>query len=588
MPYKRLIFQIYITFLIITLLSLSAITWYSGDLARHFYLEETTKNLENSAQLIKKQILSAILDNRIDSLNTDLTKLDLLTDMRITVILPNGLVIADTRENPENMDNHSKRPEVIEALAGQTASSLRFSHTIGKKLMYVALPIRHKGTIIGVARTSIPIEAIDNTLSSIMNQFILAGIFLVLLTALVGWLISRRISAPYEEVSRGIERIARGDLDFRLKPAKSKFMDVMIDNMNEMISQLDDKIKTIDHKSSEQQAVLQSMAEGVIAIDKNKHIITINNAAHKLLGLDTDEVQGKKIKEIVKYKELRRIITHAIKTNELIEDEIIIPPDDRYVQLHGTVLKNEVDETIGALIVLNDVTRLRRLEVVRRDFVANVSHEIRTPLTSIKGFIETLLDGASEEPETSKRFLKIMMKQANRLNSIIEDLLALADLEESEKRESVQFTKSNIRKVVDSAISICSPRAQDKNISLNTDCNENLNIIMNPTLVEQALVNLIDNAVKYSSEGTRVVIQCEITPKNCEISVRDQGIGIKQEHLPRIFERFYRVDKARSRTLGGTGLGLAIVKHIAKVHNGAVSVESKVGEGSSFILSIPR
>lgn len=588
MPYKRLLIQIYLTFLIVTVVALSAITWYARDLARNFYLDETSKNLKNTAVLIRHQIQSIILVNQVDSLNSIVIREDRLTGMRITVILANGTVIADSRENPGKMDNHLNRPEIKEAMMGKTGTADRYSYTIKQNLMYVAVPFQHNGSIIGVVRTAIPIVAIEKTLSSILNKFIFAGIFLAILIALIGWLISHRISAPYEEISNSIERIASGDLDFRLKPTKSKVMKNLNEAMNKMISQLDEKIKTIDHQSSEQQAVLQSMAEGVIAVDDNKNIITINKAAYKLLGLDSENVEGRKIKEIVKYKELRHIITHAIKTNELIEEEIIIPPDDRYVQLHGTMLNNENGETIGALVVLNDVTRLRRLEAVRRDFVANVSHEIRTPLTSIKGFIETLLDGAIDEPDTAKRFLGIMKNQANRLNSIIEDLLSLASLEESENRESIQFNQAKIKKVIDSAISVCSPRAQSKNITLTVNCDSDIKLVVNATLLEQALVNLIDNAVKYSSEGTNVVIRCKLDKKECAISVKDEGMGIAKEQLPRIFERFYRVDKARSRTLGGTGLGLAIVKHIAKVHNGHVTVESELGKGSIFSFIIPR
>jgi two-component system phosphate regulon sensor histidine kinase PhoR len=588
MPYRRLLFHIYLTFLVITLASLSTITWFAQHSARDFYLKETSKNLQDSAVLLKNQVLTALLTGQMDSLNTHIRRLDPLTNMRFTIILINGTVVADSRENPGKMDNHAGRPEVKEAFAGKTGSSERFSYTVEENLMYVAEPIEHEGKIIGVIRTSIPINAIQDTLSSIINKFIITAVVLSLLIALVGWLISRRISAPYEEISNAIERVAHGDLDFRLKPTKSKVMKNLNEALNKMITQLDEKIKTIDHQSSEQQAVLQSMAEGVIAVDSNKNIITMNNAAHKLLGLDTDDVEGKKVKEIVKYKELRKIITHAIKTNELIEDEIVIPPDDRYVQLHGTMLKNENGDTIGALVVLNDVTRLRRLEVVRRDFVANVSHEIRTPLTSIKGFIETLLDGAIEEPDTAKRFLKIMIKQANRLNSIIEDLLTLASIEESEKRQTVQFTEAKIKKVINSALSVCLPRAQNKNINLEVKGDDKIKLVMNAPLFEQALVNLIDNAIKYSAENTSVEI--ESLTKNDEfiICIKDQGIGIAKSQLPRIFERFYRVDKARSRTLGGTGLGLAIVKHIAKIHNGRVTVESEVGKGSIFKFIIPR
>ena len=588
MPYKKLLFQIYLTFLIITLVSLSTITWFAQDLARDFYLKETSRNLQDSALLIKDQVIHALISSQIDSLNNQIAKLDRITNIRFTIIVVNGTVVVDSRENPEKMDNHSNRPEVMEAFAGRTGSSKRFSYTVEENLIYVAVPMKYDGKIIGVIRTSIPITAIEETLSSIINKFIITAFVLSLLIAFIGWLVSRRISAPYKEISDAIERVAHGDLDFRLKPTKSSVMKNLNEALNKMIAQLDEKIRTIDHQSREQQAVLQSMAEGVIAVDSNKNIITMNNAAHKLLGLDSNDVEGKKIKEIVKYKELRKIITHAIKSNELIEDEIIIPPDDRYVQLHGTMLKNENGDTIGALVVLNDVTRLRRLEVVRRDFVANVSHEIRTPLTSIKGFIETLLDGAIEEPDTAKRFLKIMIKQSNRLNSIIEDLLALASIEESEKRATVQFSESKIRKAIDSAINVCLPRAQNKNITLRIKGDDKIRLVMNVTLVEQAIVNLIDNAVKYSAENTCVEIDSVLEKDESVISVKDEGIGIAKEQLPRIFERFYRVDKARSRTLGGTGLGLAIVKHIAKVHNGRVTVESEVGKGSTFKFIIPR
>ncbi|HES60062.1 MAG: PAS domain-containing protein [Calditrichaceae bacterium] len=588
MPYKRLLFQIYLTFLVITFISLSTITWFAQNLARDFYLKETSRNLQDSAVLLNDQVLAALSDGQTDLLNTHIIRCDSLTKMRFTVILTNGKVVADSRENPNRMDNHAGRPEVKDAVAGRAGSSKRFSYTVEENLMYVAVPVKQDDKIIAVTRASISINAIEAALSSIINKFIITTIILILIIALIGWLVSRRISAPYEEIFNAIERVAHGDLNFRLNPTKSRVMKNLNEALNKMIVQIDEKIKTINQQSREQQAVLRSMAEGVIAVDSNKNIITMNTAAYKLLGLDMDQVEGRKIKEIVKYKELRKIITHAIKTNELIEDEIIIPPDDRYVQLHGTMLKNENGETIGALVVLNDVTRLRRLEVVRRDFVANVSHEIRTPLTSIKGFIETLLDGAIEEPDTAKRFLKIMIKQSNRLNSIIEDLLTLASIEESEKRQAVQFSKAKINKVIDSALSVCQPRAQNKNIALTVKGDDKIELMMNATLVEQALVNLIDNAVKYSAENTTVEIESVIEKDECVLNVKDQGIGVAKEQLPRIFERFYRVDKARSRTLGGTGLGLAIVKHIAKVHNGRVTVESTVGKGSIFRLILPK
>lgn len=588
MAYKRLLLQIFLSFLAITLVALVAITWYSRDLVHSFYLTETSKNLKNSAELLSEQVFTYLIEKKYDELNQVVNQLGDETNIRITIILTNGFVVADSEQDPKKMDNHANRPEIIEAMAGKTGSAQRFSYTIEENLMYVAIPLDFENQVLAVVRTSLPLTAIEKTLSSIQNQIIVAGLLIAALTALVGWLISRRISAPYEEITNGVSRFAEGDLEFRLQPSASKGMDKLADALNKMVSQLDEKIKTIDRQKSEQQAVLQSMAEGVIAVDQNKQIITINKAAHKLLGLNSGQVEGMTIKEIVKYKQLRKVFSQALKSNELFEDEIIIPPDNRYIQVHGTVLSSETGETIGALVVLNDVTRLRRLEAVRRDFVANVSHEIRTPLTSIKGFIETLLDGAINEPKTARRFLKIMIKQSNRLNSIIEDLLSLASLEEDEERATIQFSKAKIIDVLESAIHICLPTAKAKNINIKVDCEIDFEINMIYTLIEQALVNLIENAIKYSPDNTKVRISCCKNENGFVISVKDQGIGLNKEHLPRIFERFYRVDKARSRTLGGTGLGLAIVKHIAKVHNGKVTVESEIGKGSTFNLHIPQ
>ena len=587
MAYRRLLLQIFLSFLTITLIALFSITWYSGDLVRSFFLKETHQNLKNVANLLTEQVVSHIENKNYEQLAAIITRLGATTDTRITVILSDGLVVADSEKDPQKMDNHARRPEIIEALSGKIGTSQRYSDTVNQNFLYVAVPLKRDDQIFAVLRTAFPLNAIEETLLSFQKQIIIAGIFLAILTVIIGWVISRKISAPYEQITNGIERIANGELSFRLQ-LPNKGMEKLVNALNAMVSQLEEKIKTIDQQSRELNAVLQSMVEGVIAVDHNKKILTMNKAAHKLLGLNSEEVVGRKIKEIVQIKQLRKIITNALKTNELIEEEIIIPPDDRYVQIHGSILVNEEGKTIGALVVLNDVTRLRRLEAVRRDFVANVSHEIRTPLTSIKGFVETLRDGAMNEPETAKHFLDIMSTQSNRLNMIIEDLLTLASLEENEERASIQFEDVDLKGVIRSAMEICQPTADAKHITLNVNCPDGVRIRMNPSLIEQALVNLIENAVKYSPDNTQVYINCLTDEQGHTIEVRDEGIGIENEQLPRIFERFYRVDKARSRKMGGTGLGLSIVKHIAKVHYGKVNVESTVGKGSTFRFFIPK
>jgi two-component system phosphate regulon sensor histidine kinase PhoR len=282
-------------------------------------------------------------------------------------------------------------------------------------------------------------------------------------------------------------------------------------------------------------------------------------------------------------------VTEALRSKQPLEAEmrLVIRGDERFLQAHGAPLRDASGKEIGVLVVLNDMTRLLRLENIRRDFVANVSHELKTPITAIKGSVETLLGGAIEESDSAPRFLEIIARQADRLNAIIEDLLALSRIEQEEEKSGIHLDPVAVRDVIQSALLSCQVRAQDKQVRLAVDCSGELQCPANAPLLEQALVNLVDNAITYSSEGGEVRIAARAAANGLEITVRDFGCGIAREHLPRLFERFYRVDKARSRKQGGTGLGLAIVKHIIQAHGGQVRVDSAPGEGSLFTISLP-
>jgi two-component system phosphate regulon sensor histidine kinase PhoR len=281
-------------------------------------------------------------------------------------------------------------------------------------------------------------------------------------------------------------------------------------------------------------------------------------------------------------------VKNALTSQEPVEKDILLYTDvERIINAHGTLLRDADKHRVGALIVLNDITRLWRLENIRRDFVANVSHEIRTPITAVKGFVETLRDGSVKDPKDSKRFLGIIEKHVDRLEAIIEDLLSLSRIERGTEGEHIMLQGGRIRDVLLTAIQVCEAKAAPKNIRVELSCNEELKANINPALLEQAVVNLIDNAIKFSDNGSSVLVKAIQMNGQIGISIRDQGCGIEKKHLPRLFERFYRVDKARSRQMGGTGLGLAIVKHITQAHGGQVSVESIPGEGSTFSIHIP-
>jgi two-component system phosphate regulon sensor histidine kinase PhoR len=330
--------------------------------------------------------------------------------------------------------------------------------------------------------------------------------------------------------------------------------------------------------------------EGVMAVDRKERLITLNQAGGRLLGVDPEAAKARPLPEVVRNPDLQNFVTRSLASTRQVDGEIIIRDNnlDRLLQVRGTTLRDLQGKAFGALIVLNDVTRLRRLEQARRDFVANVSHELKTPITSIKGFVETLLDGAMQEPDNALSFLEIIAKHADRLNEIIDDLLSLSRIEQDSEQGKITLASGRIKEVLHNAIQVCRERAAAKDIDIALDCPDDLTGEMNAPLLEQAVVNLIDNAVKYSPAARPVQVEARAELGEILILVRDQGPGIAPEHLPRLFERFYRVDAGRSRKVGGTGLGLAIVKHIAQAHEGYVTLQSAPGKGSTFFIHLPQ
>jgi two-component system phosphate regulon sensor histidine kinase PhoR len=513
---------------------------------------------------------------------------------RITVILPDGVVVGDTEGTPSEMDNHAGRPEIAAALDGHIDPSVRVSPTLGLAMMYVAIPVRQEGTIIGVLRTSIPVTDIDEALSVIRSRILLGSVVVALVAAGISLLISRRISRPLEELKRGAEQFAQGDLSGRLHTAKSEEVASLAETLNRMAAELDRRIRSAVRERDQREAILASMVEGVLAVDSQQHLISLNQAAARLLGVDAEAVVGRTLQEIVRSAPLQSLLGDVLSGGQPAEDDILLKEgaEERLLHVSATVLHDvgggdATGPEMGVLLAIHDVTRLRQLENTRRDFVANVSHELKTPITSIKGFVETLLDGAMHDPDDAQRFLQIVAAQADRLNEIIEDLLTLSWLERDTDQASIALLPGRIRDVMHAALGVCQRKASERSVRVELTCDDQLQVPVNAALLEQAVVNLVDNAIKYSPEGETVRLEVARTESEAVIRVCDRGAGIEPEHVPRLFERFYRVDKARSRELGGTGLGLAIVKHIAQAHGGRATVDSTPGEGSMFSLHLP-
>jgi two-component system phosphate regulon sensor histidine kinase PhoR len=585
---KRLLRHLFPSYLLITLISLVAVTWYASYSTRHFFLEQTAADLLTRVQLLENQISQFLGPLETSVVDAICKEIGVSSATRITVILPSGVVIGDSNEDPAIMDNHSLRPEVIMAQKGGVGKSIRFSTTLQRRMMYVAIPLKGKEEILAVIRAALPVTAIDQALKAIQIKIILGGLFIALLAAGISLFVSRRISRPIEKLKKGADYFARGDLSYRMPGTDLVEIDSLIEALNQMAGQLEDRLNTIIRQKNELTAVLSSMAEGVIAVNMDEQIISINKAGARIFENLPENLLNRSIPEVIRNPDLQKFIKKALSSRKNLEEDITLyQGGERILYVHNTPLEDPDGQQSGILVVLNDVTHLRKLESMRKDFAANVSHEIKTPLTAIKGFVETLRTGEGVGLQETDRFLSIIEKHVNRLTAIIEDLMKLSKIEQQDEKSEIHLEESLITNVISSAIQACREKANAKQITIDLSCPKDISAWIDSRLMTQAIVNLLDNAITYSNEKSDVQISASLIDKELKISVQDHGIGIPKEHLSRLFERFYRVDKARSRELGGTGLGLAIVKHIAHAHNGRVSVESNPGKGSTFTLHLP-
>lgn len=594
MQRPRLFWRIYATYLVIVVLCTAAVGFYAVRSVRSFYMDHTEIELQARAALIGQEVLPALDGEALDEL---VQRLSLASGTRITIIAADrpgatrGQVLAESDTDSDEMENHGLRSEFLQALKGNPGSAIRYSATLREDMMYVAVPLREDGSITTVVRTAVPFTRVNQALATLYGNIALSAVVVAVVAAIIGLYISRRISSQMHEIKVGAERLAAGDFSHKVPVPRVEEFASVAESLNRMAEDLDDKLRRLTHERNEREAVLTSMVEGVLAVDTDERVIAVNAAAARLLDTDPAVAEGRAIQEVVRNPDLQHLVAQTLDGHRPVEADLVmrVGAEERNLQANGTLLRGDDDgHDVGAVVVLNDVTRLKRLEAVRRDFVANVSHELKTPVTSIKGFAETLEDGALDDPEAARRFVRIIAGQADRLNSIIEDLLALSTLEQSGDSPLLQLEEADLCDVVAVALEVCGTKAESKKVELCERCPEHLLARVSPPLLEQAVVNLVDNAIKYSAEGSAVQVVLSESDDEITVSVIDDGQGIPREHLPRLFERFYRVDKARSRDLGGTGLGLSIVKHVAQIHGGRCSVDSVLGRGSTFRIHLPR
>jgi two-component system, OmpR family, phosphate regulon sensor histidine kinase PhoR len=505
--------------------------------------------------------------------------------VRVTIITPGGLVLADSQSDPQATEDLSNRPEIIEALRSGEGRSIGHSLSINRELLYVAFrqPMGNNPPL--VVRFALPLESADVVLGSFRRSLWLSSLFILLVSGAATLFASQKFTSRIDRLQEFSRRVAEGD--FRPLPSDGSgdALEALRNSLNRTAARLDRTIQTLTEERNLSSAILGSMVEGVAVVNAAERLVFANQGFAEILGLDIPPQSGKALVEVVRQTELLEAARRVLAGAPRVEAEVVTGTlRQRYFA--ATVAAVLAGETSGAVIVLHDISELRKLERIRRDFVANVSHEFRTPLTAIQGFAETLLAGAVDDPHNRGRFLEIIVEHSRRLARLTEDLLKLSKMDAD--RLELEVRRVSVSQLIESCYETAQRRAAEKKLRLSLNLPPHLpDIAGDARRLAEVLQNLLDNAIQYTLAGGQIILSAEATPTEVIFTVSDTGIGIPQADQSRIFERFYRVDAARSREAGGTGLGLAIAKHLIEVHEGRLWVESEVGRGSEFRFSVP-
>lgn len=551
-------------------------------------LEET---LEREMRLIAAQMdwVSGDDDTIMSYYTEQAVMLQQLMDSRVTFIQSDGNVIGDSNFNAAEMDNHSHREEVSGALERGLGKSVRASETLHKNMLYVAIPATNTSNgETYVIRLAMSLEEVEQSISSLTMVLVVGLLILFIIAALISYRIALSMTRPLEEITQVAKRIKNMDYRARVTGIKQDEIGELGNAINAMAESLQVQMARIRQNENHLQSVLSNMINGIIMMDSNGLILIMNERSEEILGVSARKLVGKHYSDIKQQYELSQLIIEGFDTKVFIHEEVTFYyPDERLLELNLVPIHQGNDAEFGGmLLVLQDVSAIRRLERMRSEFVANVSHELKTPIAAVKGFAETLLGGVVKDEETTRSFLQIIYDESERLNRLIGDILELSKIES--RRAPLMLSPVDIHSFMNNTIAILEVSAMRKHIRIHMDSPEELYMEADEDRLRQILVNLLSNAINYTPEGGSISITIsENELENIVISITDTGIGIPEKDLPRIFERFYRVDKARSRSSGGTGLGLSIVKHLVELHKGTISVTSTVGNGTTFTIELP-
>lgn len=570
---RSVFFKTFSGYLLITLLLSVLILLFTFATIKDHYIQTLTNDLKNLATTLKLKVTPLLKENQFAKLDTLVKELGAEIGTRITIIAPNGMVLADSEKDPKAMENHSTRLEIIQALEGKTGNSIRFSRTIKEEMLYVAILINEEDTVLGVLRVSLFLSEINGLLNNLKIKILQIVIIIIAVSLFVAVIFSKSLSKPISELVSASHRVAAGDFNVMILSKRNDELRELAESFNYMVTQIKKLVTELSLEKEALNTIITSIQEGIVVLDKKGKILLSNDSFGKIVN--NTAVKDKFYWELIRSNKLGKLIENISGENAVASEEIEI---NKRNYICSAAFLSSAEQIV---LTLHDITEILQATKMKKDFVTNVSHELRTPLTAIKGFVETL---EQEKNVKTKHYLDIIKRHTDRLINIVQDLQLLSELEEKEKLE---LGNVNLQKLVNNIFKMFNQRLTEKNLYFKLNIADKFPAIKADSFkLEQMFINLIDNALKYTEKGG-ITITVDQINSSVKIEIEDTGIGIPGEHLSRIFERFYVVDKSRSRKMGGTGLGLAIVKHIVQVHKGGIKIESKVNKGSKFTIILP-
>ncbi|MFA7745645.1 two-component system histidine kinase PnpS [Salinicoccus roseus] len=587
---KRLWFRIASAFFILILVLIFTLGFFLAALLKNAYTDMTRNHLVENAQMVTQLIVASDSYDERGQLQELIQNFEQPIQMRFTVVDPEGVVLADSENDPEEMNNHYDRPEIQDVLEQDEAfgESIRYSTTQNFNMMYVALPLVAEGETVGAVRTSLSLGVIDEAMNRLWFSLSVALALMFLIAAVASTLLARSITRPIDSIMNVTSRLRRKDYSSRVNTEAKGEIGDLSQSINALAASLQRQMKEIEENEQQLTSIISNMVSGVMLVNQDGKVVLLNSAMERFLSQHKGNLIGQPYEKVGERFALSPHIHTVFETNEKVHEEVhSYYPHERIMDAHLAPYYGQGWQQRGVIVVLHDITEIRRLEKMRSDFVANVSHELKTPVTSVRGFSETLMSGEVTDEETTKQFLKIIHDESQRLDRLIRDLLNLSKIER--QKMPLNLETLNMTALVHEVSVTLQGAIEEKQTKLVLpDPSKDVYLQGDEDRLRQIVLNLVGNAINYTAEGGTVTVSLKENVEKVRLIIQDDGIGIPEESLPRIFERFYRVDRARSRHSGGTGLGLAIVKHLIESHHGEIEVESREGEGTTFTVILPK